>query len=74
MILAPPRIGTLDRASAMCWTDIPVRYTVTMLGQPGQPMLTLVDEEELARRKNRRARSRSDREFRAHYLTAENKE
>ena len=35
--------------------DIPVRFTVTMLGQPGTPMLTLVDEEELARRKNRRA-------------------
>ncbi len=34
---------------------IPVRFTVTMLGQPGTPMLTLVDEEELARRKNRRA-------------------
>ena len=35
--------------------DIPLRFTVTTLGQPGQPMLTLVDEEELARRKNRRA-------------------
>lgn len=35
--------------------DIPVRFTVTMLGQPGKPMLTLVDEEELARRKDRRA-------------------
>ena len=36
-------------------TGIPVRFTVTRLGQPGTPMLTLVDEEELARRKNRRA-------------------
>ena len=35
--------------------DIPVRFTVSMLGQPGKPMLTLIDEEELARRKNRRA-------------------
>jgi hypothetical protein len=35
--------------------DIPVRYTVTMLCQPGKPMLTLVEEDELARRKNRRA-------------------
>ena len=35
--------------------DIPVRFTVFMLCEPGQPMLTLVDEEELARRKNRRA-------------------
>ena len=35
--------------------DIPVRYTVTMLCEPGKPMLTLVDEEELVRRKNRRA-------------------
>jgi quercetin dioxygenase-like cupin family protein len=35
--------------------DMPVRYTVTMLGQPGTPMLTLADEQELARRKNRRA-------------------
>ena len=35
--------------------DIPVRFTVTMLGEPGKPTLTLVDEDELARRKNRRA-------------------
>jgi quercetin dioxygenase-like cupin family protein len=35
--------------------DIPVRYTVTMLGEPGKPMLTLVDEAELAQRENRRA-------------------
>src|SRR4051794_25786255 len=34
--------------------DIPVRYTVTMLCEPGKPMLVLVDEEELARRKDRR--------------------
>ena len=35
--------------------DIPVRFTVTMLCEPGTPMLTLVDEEELVRRRNRRA-------------------
>ena len=35
--------------------DIPVRYTVTMLCAPGKPMLTFVDEEELARRRDRRA-------------------
>jgi hypothetical protein len=35
--------------------DIPVRFTATMLCEPGKPMLTLVDEDELARRRNRRA-------------------
>jgi quercetin dioxygenase-like cupin family protein len=35
--------------------DIPVRFTVTMLCEPDKPMLTLVDEDELVRRKNRRA-------------------
>lgn len=35
--------------------DIPVRFTVTMLCEPGKPMLTFVDEEELNQRKNRRA-------------------
>jgi quercetin dioxygenase-like cupin family protein len=39
--------------------DIPVRYTVTMLGAPGKPMLTLVDEDELARRESRRAPARA---------------
>ena len=39
--------------------DIPVRYTVTMLGEPGKPMLTLVDEDELARRESRRASARA---------------
>jgi quercetin dioxygenase-like cupin family protein len=34
--------------------DIPVRFTVAMLCEPGKPMLTFVDEEELARRKSRR--------------------
>jgi quercetin dioxygenase-like cupin family protein len=34
--------------------DIPVRFAVTMLCEPGKPMLTLVDEEELGRRQNRR--------------------
>ncbi|MEV6231328.1 cupin domain-containing protein [Saccharopolyspora shandongensis] len=35
--------------------DIPVRFTVTMFCEPDKPMLTLVDEEELVRRKDRRA-------------------
>ncbi|MBT2233546.1 cupin domain-containing protein [Nonomuraea sp. NEAU-A123] len=35
--------------------DVPVRFLVTMLCEPGKPMLTLVDEEELARRQDRRA-------------------
>jgi quercetin dioxygenase-like cupin family protein len=35
--------------------DIPVRFTVTMLCEPDKPMLTLVDEDELVRRENRRA-------------------
>ena len=35
--------------------DIPLRFTVTMLCEPGKPMLILVDEEELAQRKDRRA-------------------
>lgn len=39
--------------------DVPVRFTVTMLCEPGKPMLTLVDEEELTRRKDRRARHRN---------------
>lgn len=36
-------------------TDVPSRFVVTMLATPGQPMLTLVDDQELARRKHRRA-------------------
>ena len=35
--------------------DISVRFTVTMLCEPGKPMLTFVDEEALVRRENRRA-------------------
>jgi quercetin dioxygenase-like cupin family protein len=34
--------------------DIPVRFTATMLGEPGKPLFTLVDEEELAQRQDRR--------------------
>jgi quercetin dioxygenase-like cupin family protein len=34
--------------------DIPVRFTVTMFCEPGQPMLTLVDEDELTSRAARR--------------------
>jgi len=34
--------------------DVPMRFLVTMICEPGTPMLTLVDEEELARRRDRR--------------------
>ena len=34
--------------------DIPVRYVVTMLSAPGARMFTLVDEEELVQRRDRR--------------------
>ena len=36
-------------------TDIRSRFLVTMLCVPGKPMLTLVDEDELAQRKDHRA-------------------
>ena len=36
-------------------TDSPVRYTVTMRCGPGQPMVALVEEEELGRRRHLRA-------------------
>ena len=35
-------------------TDIPVRFLVTMFCVPGQPMLVLVDDDELARRRHLR--------------------
>ena len=35
--------------------DIPLRFTVTMLCEPGRPMLVLVDEDELIQRQDRRA-------------------
>lgn len=35
--------------------DVPLRFTVTMLCDPDDPMTTLVDEAELAQRKDRRA-------------------
>jgi quercetin dioxygenase-like cupin family protein len=38
-------------------TDIPSRFVVTMVCAPGAPMLELVDDEELTRRKERRHRS-----------------
>ena len=39
--------------------DIKSRFVVTMLCVPGQPMLTLVDDEELAARKHRRVPAQS---------------
>lgn len=41
-------------------TDSWSRFLVTMMCAPGQPMLTLVDDQELAQRKDRRA-PRKDR-------------
>jgi quercetin dioxygenase-like cupin family protein len=38
-------------------TDSWSRFLVTMMCAPGQPMLTLVDDEELARREDRRIRN-----------------
>ncbi|WP_432971955.1 cupin domain-containing protein [Dactylosporangium sp. CA-233914] len=38
--------------------DIPVRFTVSMLCEPGKPMLTLVDEDELVQRRDRRVSAR----------------
>ena len=40
--------------------DIPLRFTVTMLCEPGKPMLALVDDEELAQRQDRRAPARPE--------------
>jgi quercetin dioxygenase-like cupin family protein len=36
--------------------DVAVRFLVTMLCEPGKPMLTLVDDEELVQRKDRRSK------------------
>jgi quercetin dioxygenase-like cupin family protein len=41
---------------------MPVRFTVTMLCEPGKPMLTLVDEDELVRRRDRRVAWTSHRQ------------
>ncbi|GAA3775043.1 hypothetical protein GCM10022206_12140 [Streptomyces chiangmaiensis] len=46
-----PRLHSDGNARA----DVPCRFVVTMLCAPGQPMLTLVDEEELAQRAHLRA-------------------
>lgn len=35
--------------------DVPLRFTVTMLCEPGKPMFTLVDEAELTQREHLRA-------------------
>ena len=35
--------------------DVPVRFTVTMLCEPGVPMLTLVPDDEIDQRQDRRA-------------------
>jgi quercetin dioxygenase-like cupin family protein len=40
--------------------DLRCRYTVTMLGAPGRPMLTVVDTEELTARKHLRVRGQTN--------------
>ncbi|WP_123441078.1 cupin domain-containing protein [Streptomyces sp. PanSC9] len=40
-------------------SDAPTKFVVTMLCEPGQPMLTFVDEEELKQRAPRRAPRRT---------------
>ena len=35
--------------------DIPVRFTCVNISEPGKPRITLMDEKELIRRRNRRA-------------------
>src|SRR6516225_4339362 len=35
--------------------DIPVRFTCVNFSEPGEPRITLVDEEDLSRRRDRRA-------------------
>jgi quercetin dioxygenase-like cupin family protein len=41
--------------AANALADAPSRFVVTMLCAPGQPMLTYVDDDELAQRRDRRA-------------------
>jgi hypothetical protein len=36
------------------FTDIPLRFVVTMVCAPGHPMLVVVGEDELAQRRDRR--------------------
>jgi hypothetical protein len=46
---APPRSAAV--------TDIPLRFLVTMMCIPGQPMLVLVDDDELEQHRDRRVLS-----------------
>ena len=41
--------------SANNLSDVWSRFVVTMIGVPGEPMLTLVSDDELAERRDRRA-------------------
>ncbi|MEN4473936.1 cupin domain-containing protein [Mycolicibacterium cosmeticum] len=45
-------------------SDIPLRFLVTMVCTPGQPMVVLVDDEELAARQGRRVPTESSAETR----------
>jgi quercetin dioxygenase-like cupin family protein len=60
-----PGGDVIDYSNANNRDDMRCRYTVTMLGAPGQPMLTLVDAEELEARKHLRvpAESNAPRSF-----------
>lgn len=58
--------GRKQRSDAWPWVhdqagnnrdDIPVRFTVITLCEPGKPMLTVVDDDELVRREDRRVQS-----------------
>ncbi|MEV6866478.1 hypothetical protein AB0M44_36480 [Streptosporangium subroseum] len=51
-----PRCPVMPRPSS---EGVPLRFTVTMMCEPGKPMLTLVDDEELAQRRDRRFPRRS---------------
>ena len=47
--------GVIDYQDGNNRDDIPVRFICVNLCEPGKPRINLVDEEELARRKNRRS-------------------
>ena len=49
------RLTSLETQVSDVRSDIRSLYTVTMVCPPDQPMLVLVDDDELARRRDRRA-------------------
>ena len=48
-------VGARQEAHGNALSDAPTKFVVTMLCAPGQPMLRLVDEEELKERAHLRA-------------------